>query len=249
MPYVLMKMFEESPRKYDQWMQLLTLRRLEEIRKEIAASAAQSARVLEIGCGPGALAALLAEHGANVVAIDTSEEMLRVAGENLEKNGLASHAEFIKLSALEIEDRFRGETFHQVISILVLSELTDDETDCVLRQCQGLLAPSGKLLVVDEVEPKTFFRRWFFRALRYPVRLVTFLALQAKDLKRENIWKKVLYYVIEFPLMLLTFLVVPAATRPLANLASRIESAGFRLTGSKRFLGGTLEFLQAERTA
>jgi hypothetical protein len=38
MPYVLMKVFEEAPRKFDAWMQLLTLGRLEGLRQEIASS-------------------------------------------------------------------------------------------------------------------------------------------------------------------------------------------------------------------
>lgn len=250
MPYVLMKMFEEAPRKFDKWMQLLTLGRLQEIRKEIASSAvAPGARVLEIGCGPGTLAALLAEHGASVVAIDTSEEMLQVAREKLDKLGLTARVELKKASAMEIEDKFAEQTFDHVIGILVLSELTDEEIDCVLRQCRRLLRSSGQLLVVDEVEPKASLPRWFFRELRYPMRLVTFLVLQAKDLKSSNIWKKTLYYVIEFPLMLLTFLVVPPATHPLSDLEERVQKAGFRLASSKSFLRGTLRLLHAERTA
>src|SRR5262249_29880109 len=38
MPFVLMKVFEEAPRKFDAWMQLITLGRLQRIREEIASS-------------------------------------------------------------------------------------------------------------------------------------------------------------------------------------------------------------------
>jgi hypothetical protein len=102
---------------------------------------------------------------------------------------------------------------------------------------------------VDEVEPKQLLRRWFFRAVRYALRLVTFLVLQAKDLKKSSVFKKVLYYVIEFPLMILNFLVVPAATKPLTDLEERVKSAGFRLAASKDFLAGTLRMVQAEKPA
>jgi hypothetical protein len=81
------------------------------------------------------------------------------------------------------------------------------------------------------------------------LRLVTFLVLQAKDLKTSNVFKKVLYYVIEFPLMLLTFLVVPPASHPLSDLDERVRRAGIRPTSSKVSLAGTLKLLQAERTA
>jgi ubiquinone/menaquinone biosynthesis C-methylase UbiE len=246
-PYVLMKVFEEAPRKFDAWMQFLTLGRLGKIREEIASLAlAAPARVLEIGCGTGTLAALLARRGASVVGIDTSLEMLAVAKEN--GNGQSPEVEFKKLSALEIEDAFPEQTFDRVVAILVLSELTIEETDCVLKQCYRVLKPGGRLIVVDEIEPKQFLRRWFFRVLRYPLRLITFMVLQAKDLKKSNIFKKVLYYIIEFPLMLLTFLVVPPASQPLFDLEGRVQRTGFRLAASKLFLAGTLSLVQAERS-
>jgi len=250
MPYVLMKIFEEAPRKFDAWMGLLTLGRLQRIREEIASSmVGAGARVLEIGCGPGTLATMLCARGVSVVGIDSSLEMLKAAQEKLSGDGHAERAEFRKLSALEIEDAFGEATFDCVISVLVFSELTDDEIDCVLGQCHRVLKPHGRLIVVDEVEPTQAVWRCFFRILRYPLRLVTFLALQAKDLKKSNVFKKVLYYVIEFPLMLLTFLVVPPASHSLSDLEERIRRAGIRPTGSKKLLAGTLELLQAERMA
>jgi ubiquinone/menaquinone biosynthesis C-methylase UbiE len=249
MPYVLMKVFEEAPRKFDAWMQLLTLGRLERLRQEIASMVVGGVRVLEIGCGPGTLAALLCAQGARVVGIDSSPEMLEVAREKLNGDGHAARAEFRKLSALEIEDAFEESTFDCVIAVLVFSELTDDEIDCVLRQCRRVLKPHGRLVLVDEVEPKQVVWRWFFRALRYPLRLVTFLVLQAKDLKTGSVFKKVLYYVIEFPLMLLTFLVVPPASHPLSGLEERVRRAGIRPASSKLLLAGTLKLLQAERAA
>ena len=123
------------------------------------------------------------------------------------------------------------------------------EIDYVLQECRDVLRSRGQLFVVDEVEPAGFVYRWFLRAVRYPMRLVTFLVLQAKDLKSSKLWKKILYYVIEFPLMLLTFVVVPPATQPIRDLEARVKNAGFRLVRSSVFLGGTLRLLQAERLA
>jgi len=247
MPYVLMKVFEENPRQFDAWMRLLTLGRLEKIREEIASSRVSSgSNVLEIGCGPGTMAGLLAERQISVVGIDTSAEMIAVARERLNGNA-RSPVEFRRLSALEIDTAFREQSFDQVIAIMVLSELTDDEIDCVLQQCHRVLKPGGRLIVADEVEPRQALRRGFFRTLRYVLRLITFLVLQAKDLKRSNLFKKILYYVIELPLMLLTFLVVPAASRPVSRMDDRVRQAGFRLGVTKTFLGGTLRLLEAEK--
>jgi ubiquinone/menaquinone biosynthesis C-methylase UbiE len=250
MPYVLMKMFEEAPRKFDAWMQLLTLGRLQKIREEIATSAMRpGAHILEIGCGPGTLAKMLAQRGFCVTAIDNSAEMLETARQSLNGDRGRERPEFKKLSALEIEDSFANGTFDYVIGILVLSELTDDEIDCVLQQCRDVLKPGGRLIVVDEVEPEQTLGRWFFRIVRFPLRLVTFLVLQAKDLKTSNLFKKIFYYVIELPLMLLTFLVVPAASHPLSRIEERLRAAGLSPADSKRFLAGTLELQQAERAA
>jgi len=250
MPYVLMKLFEEAPRRFDEWMRILTLGRLPEIREEIASSAAApGVQVLEIGCGPGTLASLLASRGANVAAIDSSEEMLQEAKRKIEGLDIKTRVQLKNLSAMEIEDQFAERTFDRVIGILVLSELTDDEIDYILDECRRVLKSNGQLFVVDEVEPEKVLRRWLLRGLRCPMRLVTFLVLQAKDLKSSSLWKKVLYYVIEFPLMLLTFLVVPPATHPITDLDERVKSAGFRIVKSKNFLGGTLRLVQAERPA
>jgi ubiquinone/menaquinone biosynthesis C-methylase UbiE len=250
MPYVLMKLFEEAPRRFDAWMQLLTFGRLQKIREEIATSAiGPGAHVLEIGCGPGTFVNMLSQRGVRVTAIDTSAEMLEAAQESLNGDPGGGQVEFKRLSALEIEDSFARETFDHVIGILVFSELADQEIDCVFQQCRDVLKPGGRLIVVDEVEPRQALRRWFFRILRFPLRLITFLVLQAKDLETGNLLKKVLYYVIEFPLMLLTFLVVPPASHPLSNLEQRLRAAGLATTGSKRFLAGTLELQQAKRVA
>jgi len=250
MPYVLMKLFEEAPRRFDKWMRVLTLGRLPEIRNEIAtAAAAPGISVLEIGCGPGTMAALLADRGASVVAIDRSEEMLGEARRKIEGLGIKTRVQLKNVPAMEIEDRFPEETFDRVIGILILSELTDDEIDYVLDECRRVLRSGGQLFVVDEVEPEGLLRRWFLRGLRFPMRLLTFLALQAKDLKPSSVWKKILYYVIEFPLMLLTFFVVPPATHPISDLDERVTSAGFRRVNSRSFLGGTLRLVQAERPA
>ena len=45
--------------------------------------------VLDLGCGTGTLTELLARHGYDMVGIDLSEEMLRIAVDKREKSGLA----------------------------------------------------------------------------------------------------------------------------------------------------------------
>lgn len=45
--------------------------------------------VLDLGCGTGTLTELLARHGYDMIGIDLSEEMLRIAVDKREKSGLA----------------------------------------------------------------------------------------------------------------------------------------------------------------
>jgi hypothetical protein len=125
--------------------------------------------------------------------------------------------------------------------------MTDDEIDCLLPQCWKVLQPRGKLILVDEVIPDKFLTRALYSMYRFVARLVTYLGLQAAEIKKASLPTKVLYFLIELPLILLTFLVVPAATHPLFRLEQRVQRSGFRVTSSKSYLGGTLKLLLAER--
>jgi len=247
MAVILMKIFEESPRKFDRWMQLLTLGRLEQIRAEILAAARPGAHFLEIGCGTGALATMLASRGASVVGIDISEKMVSTAQEKFQKAGIEKQVEARRLHGLQVEDAFSEGKFDHIVSVLALSEMTDDEIDCLLPQCWKVLAPKGRLILVDEVVPERVFTRTLYGMYRFIARLATYLGLQAFEIKKANLPTKILYFLIELPLILLTFLVVPAATHPLFHLEERVRRSGFHITRSKSYLGGTLKLLFAER--
>lgn len=247
MAVILMKIFEESPRKFDRWMQLLTLGRIRQIRGEILAEALPGTRFLEIGCGTGALAALIADRGADVIGIDTSEKMISTAREKFRQADSPGRAEARQLHGLLVEDAFNEGEFDRIVSVLALSEMTDDEIDCLLPQCWKVLAPAGRLILVDEVVPESFLSRNLYRIYRFIARLVTYLGLQAAEIKKARLAMKLLYFLIELPLMLLTFFVVPPATHPLLNLEQRVRRAGFRVAASKSYLGGTLRILFAER--
>jgi len=101
-------------------------------------------------------------------------------------------------------------------------------------------------VIVDEVRLEVALLRSLVALIKFPLRLATYLVLQASDLKSSTLAKKILYYVIELPLMLLTFLVVPPPTAPLRDLSGRLSRAGFRVTMNRLFLGGTLGFVRAE---
>lgn len=169
---VYMKILELSPARYDRWMRFLTLGRVDRIKKEIAAKWINPAElVLEIGCGTGSLAALMAERGARVTAIDISEKMLAEARKKVPQ------ADFYHLTAVEI-DQLPEKRFDRIVATFSFSELTADELRLVLELASNLLKPGGLLIVADEVRATRLWQRFLAAVIRWPLAIITFLITQ-----------------------------------------------------------------------
>jgi len=166
---VYMKMLEQTPAKYERGMRILTLGRMDRLKQEIASVWVQPGhQVLEIGCGTGALAALMTARGAGVLGIDVSEAMLAVARAN------APAAELIHLTATEI-GRLGATRFDRIVATLSFSELSEDELECVLHDSSALLKPGGRLVVADEMPPTRWWQRVVACLVRWPLAALTFL--------------------------------------------------------------------------
>lgn len=111
-----------------------------------------AARLLDLCCGTGQLAALLIKRGYSVTGIDNSEEMLRYARRN------APAAHFVKADArtFELTDSFDAvvSTFDSLNHFLSLDELA-----AVFRQTRRALAPAGWFLFDMNVE-RGFLSHW-----------------------------------------------------------------------------------------
>jgi len=246
MAFVLMKIFEEAPRRFDRWMNILTLGRLQQVRDQIANTLVRpNSTVLEIGCGTGSLLQMLSRRCGRVTGIDSAPGMIEEAQQRLSEAGLSDRTEVKKLHALQIEDEYKPGTFDQIVSVLAFSEMSDGEIDCLLFQCRKVLKPGGGLILADESEPEGLFRRWTYRVYRYTSRLVTYLGLQANEIKKGNIFLKLLYFAIELPLMILAFFVAPPVTHPLHEIERRLERAGFQIGKTQLYLGGALKLVCA----
>ena len=97
-------------------------------------------RVLDIGSGPGLLAAELAQEGAQVVGIDPSESMLAMA-----RRREIAGTEFKAGDALSLP--VPDASFDAAVSTQVLEYVED--VAGALREARRALKPGGRLLVLD----------------------------------------------------------------------------------------------------
>ncbi len=175
MATVFMKWLETRPEDYERGIRLLTLGRLAHVRELILAHVHEGARVLEIGCGTGALTVAMARQGARVTAIDIAPPMLNATLARVRAAGLTDQVDVRHMDATLIGERFPPASFDLIVASLVLSELPPDQTRYVLEQAARLLAPEGRMLIADEVVPQGRARRLLYALVRVPLAVVTWL--------------------------------------------------------------------------
>ncbi|MBE6527948.1 MAG: methyltransferase domain-containing protein [Thermoplasmata archaeon] len=100
-------------------------------------------KVLDIGCGPGFFTINLSKLGHDVIGIDVSKEMVEVARENAQEQGVACDFKVMNANTLEFEDN----TFDLIINRVVTWTLPD-LYECY-REWRRVLAPNGRLIVFD----------------------------------------------------------------------------------------------------
>ena len=96
-------------------------------------------RVLDAGCGPGAYAEWLVEHGAEVVALDANEKMVRLA-----RQRLGSKAQVLLANLEQPLDFLADGSFDVVVSPLVMDYIRDWES--AFREFHRVLRVGGCLV-------------------------------------------------------------------------------------------------------
>jgi ubiquinone/menaquinone biosynthesis C-methylase UbiE len=176
--YVYMKVLESAPKRYNRGMQLLTLGQLEQVRADITAWLKPGDKVLDVGCGTGTLAVLLAHKGCWVTGIDISPAMLAQAAQRAHAEEVEEQVTLRELGAVDLDTAFGASSFDAVVSTLVLSELSDDEISYMLTECRRILRPGGRLLVADEILPSSVLGRLGTFLFRLPFVILAFVLTQ-----------------------------------------------------------------------
>lgn len=188
--YVLMKILESAPGRYDLGIRLLTLGRLGKAYERLASHIEQGQRVLDLGCGTGALTLKAAGKGATVKGIDINAQMLEIAQKRAEKAALSQKIELSEMGVAELGNE-HGESYDVVMSGLCFSELSQDELSYALTEVKRILKPGGLLLLADEVKPKSISKKVIHWLTRLPLATITYIITQTTTRAVENLPEKV----------------------------------------------------------
>ena len=166
----LMRWLESAPGRYDAGMRLLTFGRVARVQQAAAEAACRTtggkgARVLELGCGTGAVTGRLVSSGARVSALDQSAEMLERARTRLGEG--AAGVEWLERTASEI-DALPAAGYDAAVACLCLSDMGASERAFVLRALATAVRPGGTVAIADEVVPGGVARRLVHALLRIP---------------------------------------------------------------------------------
>ena len=188
--YVLMRLLESAPHRYDLGMRLLTFGRLGRAYDRLASRIQHGERVLDLGCGTGALTLRAAGRGAHVSAIDVNAQMLEIARERSRAAGLAESTDFREMGIAELGGEASA-SYDVVTSGLCFSELSDDEIHYALKQIRRILRPGGLLLIADEVKAPDVVRRMIHALGRAPLAALAYVVTQQTTHAVENLPEKV----------------------------------------------------------
>jgi len=175
--YIVMKILESVPNRYDKGISILTLGRLGKSYDRLTSHIERGQSVLDIGCGTGALTIRAALRGAKVKGIDINPQMLEIAQKRATETNLTKNIELCEMCVVEIGNE-EEETYNVVMSGLCLSELTEDELNYALKEIKRILNPGGLLLIADEAVPKNLLKRAVNWLIRFPLMIITYIFTQ-----------------------------------------------------------------------
>lgn len=136
---------------------------LRKLRRQVASLAGfgPGARVLDVATGTGAQAIAFAEKGTEVVGIDLSDAMLRIA----KRKKPSAKTTFRQADATALP--FPDASFDGACVSFALHEMPQTIRERVVREMARAVRPGGRLVVVDYALPKAAVLRWLaFHAIK-----------------------------------------------------------------------------------
>lgn len=101
---------------------------------------------VDLGCGGGRLALLLAKHGATVIGVDVSDAMIKRMESQAKSEGISTLTGMVvPIQNLSLPD----ESVDLVITNYALHHLLDADKAKVVRAAYGWLRPGGQLVIAD----------------------------------------------------------------------------------------------------
>ncbi|MBN1635368.1 MAG: methyltransferase domain-containing protein [Deltaproteobacteria bacterium] len=186
-----MKILEKRPECYDARIGSHARSIKEEIVKKYVRPGMS---MLDIGCGTGALLEMATRVGAHASGIDIAGNMLAAARKRMEEHSLGDTVilHHTPAGVVEMDGLFQDKSFDLVTSILVISELYEDELRWMLREIRRILKPDGMLVLAGEVQPVGLVKRVVYSTLRMPMAFVTHLFSRTGTKPVENLAGKLI---------------------------------------------------------
>lgn len=171
-------------------IRILTLGSVDKAYDRLISHVKGKQKVLDIGCGTGALTLKAAQKGAEVKGIDVNSQMLEIANKRVAEAKLEENIELCEIGVAELADE-EAESYDVVMSGLCFSELSDDELIYSLNEVERILKPGGILLLADEVMPQNIPKRIFHRLIRFPLIIITYLLAQTTTNAIKNLPERI----------------------------------------------------------
>jgi 2-polyprenyl-6-hydroxyphenyl methylase/3-demethylubiquinone-9 3-methyltransferase len=131
-----------AERWWDTQGEFKTLHDINPLRIQFIQSYADIAgkRIVDVGCGGGILTEGLAKHGADVLGIDLSEELIDIADLHGLESGVNAHYQKISAEALA---ELQPESFDHVTCMEMLEHVPDPGS--IISACATLVKPGGRV--------------------------------------------------------------------------------------------------------
>lgn len=189
--YVLMRILESAPRRYELGIRILTLGRLDKAYERLASRIKPGQQVLDLGCGTGALTLRAARRGAIVKGIDINGRMLEIAKQRVEMARLTEYVNLMEMGVAQLDGE-EANHYDAVMGGLCLSELSEDELTCTLKEAARVLRCGGLLLIADEIAPKGVVKRLIHTVLRVPLAALAYVVTQQTTRAVSNLPEKLI---------------------------------------------------------